>query len=233
MNYNSRLDLVQDSRYDGFVKKKIGLLIGTSITAGVFGLIIGRTTINVPSYQAIRIIDGDTFETKEKQWIRISGIDAPESGLCGSEEAKQQLGKFILGKDLYIKVTYHDSTRLMGLVYTKNGLVATKMLETGWAERNDRDNLDLPELEKASELAKTKKLGLNSSLCTQETNLNNPKCLIKGNITTNNVPTYHFPGCNSYNTTIVQLHHGDKWFCTEEEAANAGFVKAETCPASY
>lgn len=212
------------------MKNKIGLLIGTSLAAGLFGLTIGRTTVNVPSYQATRIIDGDTFETKEKQWIRVSGIDASETGLCGSEEAKQQLEKIILGKDLYIKVTYHDSTRLMGIVYTKDGLVATRMLESGWAELNDRDNLDLPELGKATKLAQTKKLGLFGSLCTQETNTSNSKCLIKGNITTNSEPTYHFPGCNSYESTIIQLHHGDKWFCTEEEAREAGFVKAETCP---
>ena len=41
------------------------------------------------TYQVLRVIDGDTFETVEHQKIRLSGIDAPELELCGGQEAKQ------------------------------------------------------------------------------------------------------------------------------------------------
>lgn len=208
----------------------IGLVLASSIAAGILGLTLGKTKMNVPSYRVTRVIDGDTFETKEKQWIRLSGIDSPEEGFCGYEQARQALEQLILGKDLYIKITYHDSTRLMGLVYNDKGFVSTQMLKSGWTELNDRDNLDLEELKTAQNNAKSKKLGLFSPLCTQETNPNNKSCNIKANNTTNNNPTYHMPGCNSYNSAIVQLHHGDRWFCTEKEAQNAGFIKAQNCP---
>lgn len=185
--------------------------------------------VTVPSYSAVRVFDGDTFETKEKQYIRLSGINSPETGQCGSEQAKKELEKLILGKPLYIKVLYHIGSRMMGLVYTDDGLVSTAMLASGWAEFIDHDNLDLPELQEATTKARSQKIGLFTDTCTQ-IKPPNPRCVIKANVTTNNVPTYHLPTCNSYPTTQVQLHHGDRWFCTEKEAIKAGFKRAETCP---
>ena len=207
----------------------VGLLVATSIASGILGLSFGKAKVNVPSYQAVRVFDGDTFETEEKQWIRLSGIDAPEKGFCGYKEAKKELEKLVIGKDLYLKVVYHDSTRLMSLVYNKDGLVSTQMLKTGWAEFKDKENLDLVELKEASSYARDKKLGLFSSLCTQEVNPKNKNCNIKGNNAANNVPTYHYPGCNSYEVTKVELHRGDQWFCTQKQAEKAGYVKAKTC----
>lgn len=201
--------------------------IGTSLLLS-FGK--GKPQIPVPSYSAVRVFDGDTFETKEKQYIRLSGINTPEMGRCGSEQAKKELEKLILGKKLYIKVLYHIGSRMMGLVYTDDGLVSTAMLASGWAELNDRENLDLQELKTATRQARERKIGIFSGLCTQETNSKQPTCLIKANVTTNGRPTYHFPGCQTYNTTKLELHHGDRWFCTEKEAVKVGFRKAQTCP---
>jgi len=186
--------------------------------------------IPVPSYTAIRVFDGDTFETKEKQYIRLSGINAPEKGFCGSGEAKKELEKLILGKKLYIKVLYHIGSRSMGLVYSDDGLVNAAMLASGWAELNDRENLDLPEFKTVTRYARDKQIGVFSGLCTQTTNSKSSKCVIKANVTTNSKPTYHFPGCQAYAITKLELHHGDRWFCTEREAQKAGFRKAKTCP---
>ena len=185
--------------------------------------------VQAPAYTAIRVFDGDTFETKEKQYIRLSGIDAPETGMCGSSEAKKTLEKLVLGKPLYVKVLYHIGSRSMGLVYTSDGLVNAAMLASGWAELNDRDNLDSAELKEAANEAREHAKGVFSDECTQQTNPSRPNCTIKANVTTNNVPTYHFPGCASYKTTDIQLHHGDRWFCTEKQAQKAGFRKAKTC----
>ena len=185
--------------------------------------------VQAPAYTAIRVFDGDTFETKEKQYIRLSGIDAPEKDLCGGKEAKAALEHLILEKPLYIKVLYHIGSRSMGLVYNSDGLVNAAMLASGWAELNDRDNLDIAELKEATKVAREQAKGVFSDECTQQTNPSRPSCTIKANVTTNNVPTYHFPGCASYETTDVQLHHGDRWFCTEKEAQKAGFRKAKTC----
>ncbi len=134
-----------------------------------------------------------------------------------------------MGKPLYVKVLYHIGSRSMGLVYNSDGLVNAAMLSSGWAELSDRDNLDLSELQEATNNARAQKKGVFAPLCTQ-TSPPSPRCMIKANVTTNNAPTYHLLDCNSYKTTDIQLHHGDRWFCTEAQARKAGFRKAKTCP---
>lgn len=201
----------------------------TAVVAGTgLALYFGTKLIGVPYYTAIRVFDGDTFETKEKQYIRMSGIDAPELGRCGSEEAKQMLEKLVLGKKLYIKVYYHQGARLNGLVYNDKGLVSTAMLSSGWAVFNDRDNVDLPEFTEATHKARVEKSGIFGPKCTQTTNTAKPSCNIKGNIRKGK-KIYHLPACKSYKTTDIQLYNGDEWFCTEKEAKDAGFTKATQC----
>lgn len=215
--------------------KTSGLIAAAAVISGWLGLSFGGSKpINVPAYRAEEVIDGDTFMTEEKQYIRANTYDAPELDMCGGKEAKKELEKLIMGKDIYLKVTYHDSTgRLMSIFYTKDGLVATKMLESGWAELNDRGNFDLPELKIARDKAQVEKRGIYSGMCTQMSNPDKPTCLIKANVGRNDEMNYFFPGCNTYDIVFVQLHHGDQWFCTEAEARKAGFTKAERCPERY
>ena len=54
----------------------------------------------------------------------------------------------------------------------------------------------------------------------------NGECLVKGNIDRNDKRYYHLPGFKYYNSTTVNLEHGDRWFCSEEEARKAGFKQA-------
>ncbi len=186
-----------------------------------------KNPISVPTYTATHIFDGDTFATAEKQYIRLSGIDAPEVGRCGSTQATRELTKLIHNKKLYIKVLYHTGSRSNGLVYTDNGLVNAAMLSSGWATMNDRDNVDLPELYEAAKYAREKKIGVFGEQCTQTVNI---KCPIKGNIGAENKKLYHTPDCLQYKNVIVALYKGDQWFCTEKEAKAAGFTKNPDCP---
>lgn len=206
-------------------------LVGTAIASGMIGLSFGAgRQIQVPAYRATRIIDGDTFETEEKQWIRVSGINAPEKGLCGYDEAAKELEKLVLNRDLYIKVVFHDSTRLMAIVYSKDGQVAEPMLASGWAVLDDKNGLNDPRLHQATELAQQKKLGVYSEQCSQTFNPVKPECNIKGNQADNGVQTYHLPGCQTYSMTKVDLYKDDQWFCTEAQAIKAGYKKAGQCP---
>jgi micrococcal nuclease len=205
-------------------------MVGSAIAATGLAILFGAKLLSVPAYTAIRVFDGDTFETKEKQYIRLSAIDAPEMSRCGSEEAKAALAKLIVGKKLYIKILYHQGARENGLVYSEDGLVNAQMLAAGWAILNDRDNVDLPEIKEATVKARSQKIGIFSELCTQTVNVDHPSCNIKGNVREKNLKTYHVPGCQSYATTEVQLYQGDQWFCSEKDAQKAGFAKATQCP---
>ncbi|OGG10644.1 hypothetical protein A2699_00255 [Candidatus Gottesmanbacteria bacterium RIFCSPHIGHO2_01_FULL_43_15] len=61
-----------------------------------------------------------------------------------------------------------------------------------------------------------------------ESSPNSNSCQIKGNISSGG-KIYHLPGCGSYDKTVIDETAGERWFCTEEEAINAGWRKAKNC----
>ncbi len=183
------------------------------------------------TYQVLRVIDGDTFETIEHQKIRLSGVDTPELELCGGNEAKIALEKLILGKRLYIKVLFNDKyRRLVSRVYLDNQDIGLTMLASGNAFISRVDPGDRDEYTLSSKKARDKKLGIFGMPCTQETNIKFPKCVIKANISSSyGDRLYRYPGCKEYNNTMVQLYLGENWFCTQEEAETAGFTRGPDC----
>jgi len=48
-------------------------------------------------------------------------------------------------------------------------------------------------------------------------------CTIKGNISSNGDKIYHMPGQHFYEVTQIDLSKGEKYFCSREEAEQAGF----------
>ena len=55
-----------------------------------------------------------------------------------------------------------------------------------------------------------------------------PNCNIKGNVSTYNDKTkniYHMPDDHYYGYIRVNPEEGDAWFCSEEEARDAGFLR--------
>ncbi len=186
--------------------------------------------IVVPSYRALRVIDGDTFETTERQLVRLTGINAPDEGNCGYDESSESLKKLVMNRNLYLKVIFRDRTnRLVAHVYNENGLVSTQMTKLGMAYYSGEGLKDEETRLRANE-AKEKGVGIFGEKCTQHENKVNPKCVIKGNIRIGgDGRQYRFPGCGEYNSTIIQLYMGDSWFCSEKEAVEAGFTKGSDC----
>lgn len=207
-------------------------MIGAGIAAVAVGSLLSFNLLfSKTAYTVTRVIDGDTFETAEKQRIRIDGIQAPETGLCGADEATKELTKLILNKKVFIKVRYLDAyRRMISEVYDINGnLIAEKMVIDGFAivrQKGDSNS----NLLKAGNLAREKGIGLYGLPCTQDVNTEKPACSIKANIHQgNNEKLYHRIDCKNYKLTQVQLYLGDQWFCTETDAQKAGFVKAGDC----
>lgn len=55
-----------------------------------------------------------------------------------------------------------------------------------------------------------------------------PGCKVKGNISYNEGKrVYHLPGMEDYETTVIDLRRGEKWFCSETDAQNSGWSKAQ------
>jgi len=58
----------------------------------------------------------------------------------------------------------------------------------------------------------------------------NGSCTIKGNINSSSKEKiYHMIGCASYEKTQIDLSQGERMFCTEQEALEAGWRKALNC----
>lgn len=193
--------------------------------------VVGKNKVQVSSYVATQIVDGDTFITKEDQIIRLTSINAPELGNCGGKESQKELEKIISGKPLYLKIVFHDTyNRLVADVLTPEGSVSEKMLASGWAYYYRRSSSEPDSMKITGEKAREAKLGIYSPKCTQAKNPDRPECVIKANnaLSSGN-RQYHFPGCGQYNNTTVQLFMGDAWFCTEAEAKKAGYTKGADC----
>ena len=183
----------------------------------------------------MEVLDGDTLLLDGKVRLRLRQVDAPELEFCGGQEAKAFLENMVKGKKITIQDKILDQQgRALALVYVGDKLINLEILKNGWGRYHYDKSSKEEELKQAGEMAKQSQLGIYSSECYQTTeNLDNPDCLIKGNID-KNAPAevakkYYFPGCAQYDFTIVEKDLGEDWFCSEKEAKEAGFVKSKTC----
>lgn len=206
----------------------IFLLLFTSVGLNIF--LIGSRQ-NKEIFKVARVVDGDTFVTTDNKIIRLLGINAPETGLCGSDEAKKYLENLILNKNITFKATTDDVfSRLVADVYVGDVFVNNEMVANGWAAYDSSDSSERERLKSSGQNAREKKLGIFNAKCSQLENLAQPNCVIKGNVNiSRNEKTYHLPGCSRYETTSVDLWQGDAWFCSENEAQKVGFVKSKNC----
>ena len=53
------------------------------------------------------------------------------------------------------------------------------------------------------------------------------ECNIKGNVNTRGERIYHVPGQKYYDETEISASHGERWFCSEEEARAAGWRRSK------
>lgn len=191
---------------------------------------IFRAFVPVSGIKVIGVIDGDTVVLEGKSRVRLRYVDAPEKGLCGYEEASQELKRLAMGKIVRIEETVPDVYgRGMALVYAGNTLINKEMVSSGWV-RYHHDNSKVTQAVKAvSDLAHQEKRGIYGS-CQSMENTKNLKCIIKGNIDkSTDTHIYYVPGCAQYNFTLVEEDIGEQWFCSESEARKAGYIKSKTC----
>lgn len=176
------------------------------------------------------VVDGDTFQLKSGQRVRLMGVDAPEYDRCAGPEAKDRLKELILGKQVRLAESAPEEFgRDLALVYVGDILVNKVMLEEGWGRPDYRKNSQREILTAAYHQAQGNKIGF-FSLCLSSTPPK-PACNIKGNIDqATYAKFYHLPGCRHYQEVVLNLAFGEQWFCSEKEALAAGFKKAAGCP---
>lgn len=199
----------------------------------------------------VRVVDGDTFTLRDGRRVRLLGVDAPETGRCMGDRAKTRMEQLVLGRFVRLKDETQDSYgRILANVIAdepfglwmkylyhrfivKDGyhgfaMVNRVMVEEGLGKYGFSGTQYNRVLSSAHEAARTGKLGIYSPACRQVES-KRYDCQIKGNIR-DGKKTYHLPSCANYADTIVDTSFGDRWFCTEKEAAASGFVRATGCP---
>lgn len=215
------------------LKMAAGLAAGTIALGSILWVTFANgVKMQVPTSEVAKVLDGDTFYTKDNIRVRLADVDTPEIGRCGSEEAKKMLKDLVTNRQIYVKTKSIDPFyRDDALVYTSEGLVNLKMLQTGMGIYYPKHHA-VVEFREASQKARELKKGIFGAKCTQVVNSKRPACNIKGNINDNtgkDVRNYYVPGCQNYPLTLVELYKGDQWFCTETEAIKAGFKKPKLC----
>ena len=192
-----------------------------------------------------RVPDGDTLITESGIGVRILGLDAPELDQCYGPEAKVALEELVLGKRIrFVKdVTAEDRfDRLLRYVYVMsdhpeedNIHVSEYMVKNGFGRyySSAPDKLFQALLTNAQGEARNAGRGLHGA-CEQETDIvsqPSPDCNIKGNVADGTKKkSYFYPGCPNYATVKVERSKGERYFCSESEARDAGYVPAWRCP---
>jgi endonuclease YncB( thermonuclease family) len=108
-----------------------------------------------PALVVARIVDGDTVDMSDGTTIRLIGIDTPEQGECGYQEAAETLGMIVYGQTVTLTPGARDDVdrygRLLRYLDLSNGVDANHaMVEAGQAiarydsrdgyGRHDREN---------------------------------------------------------------------------------------------
>ena len=139
----------------------------------------------VTGSKVVVVYDGDSFELADGRRVRLLGVDAPEKGRCGYEEATKELKAFVLGKNVRLKNSIVDDyDRLVSIVivedwnsWTKyllgkfgrffglhypvfDTLINRKMVARGLAKNLSTQSPYKEGIDQASDDAKTKQLGI-------------------------------------------------------------------------
>lgn len=234
------------------MKTKIWMIISLLLLAGCSLLDLPDTgsTADRIGVDVIAVIDGDTvrimYEGKEET-VRYLLVDTPETN--HPRLGEQPLGKKATEENRRIiesgKVTiefdtgdrYDDYGRLLAYFYVDGESVQEQLLEAGMARVAyvyPPNTKYLDDFEQAEQTAKEAGRGIwaiedyvtdkgfDSSVYNEQVENGNPQnCRIKGNINRSGNRIFHLPGSNSYEQTKPEV-----WFCSEQEAKEAGFRSA-------
>lgn len=240
-----------------FGKPVISAVLAFVFALGGYGeyVVLKKTGYGAPysegMHRVTNVIDGDTFEIDNGEVVRLIGIDAPEMGKCYGEESQKALARLILDTDVELRkdnIATDRYGRLLRYVYSHNAnpkvdsiFVNKEMVEKGYARTlytrdNSKHYLSFAHIENDVE-EKERGMWGECEYTTDRVRDNDytsaeaedEECVIKSNVNSKKEKRYFLPGCGNYTRVKVEPHKSEQWFCTEEEATQAGFVKSASC----
>lgn len=188
-----------------------------------------------------QVHDGDTLVVAGEK-VRLLDVDAPELAqrcdgpkelaACGKVAAEALEGKLAEGTVTCRGDERDDFGRLLMRCSLGGEDLSTWLVEQGWGLAFRRYSTKLVETE---ERAKADKRGLWRTVLEPPWAFRARRwakagseapggCAIKGNISRKGERIYHTPwGDRFYERTRIDTSKGERWFCSEKEAADAGF----------
>lgn len=210
------------------MKKTSAAVLTAIVVAG--SALVFRNFVN-PYEKVFKIADGDTFILEQnKQTVRLFGIDAPGLDQCYGYKAYSRLNSLLKKRQVQLKEPVVDKFgRIVALVYIDGKLINEIMIREGFAAYRSEPGSEKEAMKTAHELAKSGKIGIYSSACTDELPPD-PGCAVKGNHDLDRDEyLYLTPQCPYYSLVTIRRFEGDRWFCNELEAKKAGFTKSPAC----
>lgn len=192
----------------------------------------------------VGVVDGDTLRVRVDgvtERVRVIGLDAPEpsDSECLAQEAASRMQSLVQSRDVRIVAdpTQDDRDvydRLLRHVWTLDGRsVARELIAEGLArEYTYAAPYDGVTDHRAAEAAAVQAgRGIWGPACSSPAPAApaapQARCDIKGNITAEGERIYHVPGQRYYDDTQIREDRGERWFCSEDEARQAGWRKAK------
>jgi len=234
----------------------MGVLAFVAATGGYGGYEVYKTyetygaNFETRPHTVEEVVDGDTFIIENNIRIRLLNIDAPETGTCYGQEATDELTRLILGKQILLQkdqAAQDGFERLLryAFIYEEdpqkdNLFINSVLVENGYAKEayTKPNRTYLAQLQADERQAQESEAGLWGA-CTQE-EVDNPEaeqdfdpfskeCVIKGNISKSYTKDYFLPGCPNYKRVKIDPRKGEEYFCSEEDAKDAGWQKSAAC----
>jgi len=103
------------------------------------GMLVGcsHTNADVSAIKVTRVVDGDTIELENGQKVRFIGIDTPERGQCGYQEAKKNMQDMVLAKRIILVSDGKQNTdkygRLLRYVDLGDRDIGDEQIKDGYA----------------------------------------------------------------------------------------------------
>lgn len=200
----------------------------------------GLSCIGLPAIAQVRVVDGDTVEVSGTVY-RLHGIDAPEAGQtcraasgrswpCGKKAIEAMEDLVLLGDVSCDDRGQDDYGRTLSVCTVDGRDINASMISAGLAWAFRKYSMDYADLE---DNARAQRVGVWQAETMPPWDFRAEKwavaeqkaprgCPIKGNISANG-HIYHTPWSPWYYKTKVSEDQGERWFCSEAEALEAGW----------
>ncbi len=192
----------------------------------------------------IAVLDGDTIRVGDTK-VRLHGVDAPEldqqcdtpsqTGFaCGVWVKEQLAAKFGQRRATCTAIDKDKYGRVVAKCHVSGQDIGAWLVSNGLAFAYRRYSLDYDLDEKAAfalerglhKFAIQGPEAFRKAKSTRQASAPSVSgCVIKGNISSSG-RIYHVPGQEFYEKTSIRTDKGERWFCSEAEAKNAGWRRA-------